>query len=129
MWEPPRSTPDAARRDSCNSLHPHPPRSSAATEDHRADECEPDANGGAPPIALRHRLSRQSRDLRQVVGLRLVQQEKERVQRADFGRLFPFRHAVELRLRLAARFQFSEAMTGTLLQLLDVAELDRCRRA
>src|SRR4029077_7916653 len=94
-----------------------------------ADEGEPNTDGGTPPVPLRHRFSRQTRDLWQVVGLRLVEQEKERVQRAHFARLLAFRHAIELRLRLSAGLQFSEAMTGTLLQLLNVTELDRCRRA
>src|SRR5438445_8647088 len=106
----PRFTPDGERPDTRSS------RDSLATpEDQRADQREPDADGGAPPVPLRHRLARQPWNLGQVVCLRLVQQQKKRVQRTDLGCLLVFGHAVQLRPGLTARFQLSQAMPGTLL--------------
>ncbi len=51
------------------------------------------------------------------------------MQGAHFLGLFPVGHPVESRFRLAASLQLAQPAPGPLAQLLNVAELDRCRRA
>jgi len=66
-----------------------------AAEDYGRDQRKSDADEGAPPVALRHRLPRQPRDRGQVVLLGLVEQQEEGVQRTDFLSLRALRHSVE----------------------------------
>src|SRR3546814_9947003 len=87
-------------------------------------------HGKAGTEGGRDPLRRAARRHRQVVGLGPVEQQEEGVQLVDAaGRPWGVRRTVEIGVGDDAPVQRGHSVTGALLELIDLAELDRLGRA